>query len=269
MIKFTDVCVKFDGRPVLKNFTMEVPTGETLVILGGSGGGKTTMLRLILGLLHPDSGSILVDGQEIVGLPERDMVPIRARMAMVFQGSALFDSLSVRENVGYRLYEEGALSDYAIERLVVLSLCFVGLEDTLEKMPAELSGGMKKRVAIARALACSPKLILYDEPTAGLDPINAHLISELIRRLQKEQHLTQVVVTHDLDTAYRVADRLIMVHRGEKLFDGTVDRLKTADDTRIRTFLRPDEVLATPGCFPDKDGGIRVVTPTMDEESPA
>ncbi len=158
MIKFTDVCVKFDGRPVLKDFTMEVPTGETLVILGGSGGGKTTMLRLILGLLHPDSGSILVDGQEIVGLPERDMVPIRARMAMVFQGSALFDSLSVRENVGYRLYEEGALSDSAIERLVVLSLCFVGLEDTLEKMPAELSGGMKKRVAIARALACSPKL---------------------------------------------------------------------------------------------------------------
>src|SRR5439155_1038114 len=140
----TDVCVKFDGRPVLKNFTMEVPTGETLVILGGSGGGKPTMLRLTLGLLRPDSGSILVDGQEIVGLPERDMVPIRARMAMVFQGSALFDSLSVRENVGYRLYEEGALSDYAIERLVVLSLCFVGLEDTLEKMPAELSGGMKK-----------------------------------------------------------------------------------------------------------------------------
>src|SRR5438093_783362 len=130
---------------------MEVPTGETLVILGGSGGGKTTMLRLILGLLHPDSGSILVDGQEIVGLPERDMVPIRARMAMVFQGSALFDSLSVRENVSYRLYEEGALSDYAIERLVVLSLCFVGLAEKLEKMADELSGAMKKRRADARA----------------------------------------------------------------------------------------------------------------------
>jgi len=268
VIKFTDVCVKFDGRPVLKNFTMEVPTGETLVILGGSGGGKTTMLRLILGLLRPDAGSILVDGQEIVGLPERDMVPIRARMAMVFQGSALFDSLTVRENVGYRLYEEGSLSDHAIERIINLSLCFVGLEDTLEKMPAELSGGMKKRVAIARALACNPQLVLYDEPTAGLDPINAHLISELIRRLQKEQHLTQVVVTHDLDTAYRVADRLIMVQRGEKLFDGTVDRLKSADDPRIRTFLSPEEFLTTPGCFPHKDGGIRVVPPTMDEESP-
>src|SRR5437899_10627054 len=146
---------------------MDVPTGETLVILGGSGGGKTTMLRLILGLLHPDSGSILVDGQEIVGLPERDMVPIRARMAMVFQGAALFDSLSVRENVGYRLYEEGALSDYAIERLVVLSLGFVGLEDTLAKMPAALSGGMNKRVAIARAQASRTTLSRDDERTAG------------------------------------------------------------------------------------------------------
>lgn len=269
MIQFTKVCMTFHGRPVLKDFTMGIPSGHTVVILGGSGGGKTTVLRLILGLLRPDSGSIRVDGQEIVGLPERDLVPIRARMAMVFQGSALFDSLSVRENVGYRLYEEQALSDDIIERLIVLSLCFVGLEDTLEKMPAELSGGMKKRVAIARALICSPKVILYDEPTAGLDPINAHLISELIRRLQKDQQLTQVVVTHDLETAYRVADRLIMIHRGEKLFDGTVDMLKTADDPRIRTFLRPHEVLATPGCFPDKGGGIRVLAPTMDEESPA
>src|SRR5438094_9705894 len=239
MIRFKDVCMKLHGRAVLKDFSLEIPSGETAVILGGSGGGKTTMLRLILGLLRPDAGSILVDRQEIVGLPERDMVPIRARMAMVFQGSALFDSLTVRENVGYRLYEEGALPDHAIERIINLALCFVGLEDTLEKMPAELSGGMKKRVAIARALACNPKLVLYDEPTAGLDPINSHLISELIRRLQKEQHLTQVVVTHDLDTAYRVAARLIMVHRREKLFDGTVDMLKTADDPRIRTFLSP------------------------------
>ncbi len=269
MIRFTDVCVSFDGRPVLKDFTIEIPSGDTVAILGGSGDGKTTTLRLLLGLLRPDSGSIVIDRQEIVGLPEREMVPIRAQMAMVFQGSALFDSLSVRENVGYRLYEEQALPDDAIERKVVESLCFVGLEDTLDKMPAELSGGMRKRVAIARALACSPQLILYDEPTAGLDPINTHLINELIRRLQKEERLTQVVVTHDLETAYRVADRLIMIHRGEKIFDGTVDMLKAADDPRIRTFLRPAEVLATPGCFPCKDGGVRVVTPPMDKGIPA
>lgn len=261
MIRFTDVSLRFDGRYVFKNLSFEIPSGATQVILGGSGCGKTTILRLILGLLHPESGSILINGQEIVGLTERQMIPIRAKMAMVFQGSALFDSLTVRENVGYRLYEEQELSDDIIERLIVLSLCFVGLEDTLEKMPAELSGGMKKRVAIARALACNPEVILYDEPTAGLDPINAHLVNELIRRFQKEQHLTQVVVTHDLDTAYRVADHLIMLHRGEKIFDGSVDLLQASDDPRIRTFLKPEEVLTEPGCFPCKDGSIRVAQP--------
>ena len=265
MIRFSNVSLKFDGRYVLKDLSFAVPPGATQVILGGSGCGKTTTLRLILGLLHPESGSILIDGREIVGLAERQMGPIRAQMAMVFQGAALFDSLSVRENVGYRLWEEDVLPDDAILERVVESLCFVGLEDTLNKMPAELSGGMKKRVAIARALACKPKLILYDEPTAGLDPINTHLVSELIGRLHQEEQVTQIVVTHDLDTAYRVADRLIMIHRGEKIFDGSVDALQTSEDPRIRTFLKPAEVLAEPGCFPCKDGGVRVVTPAADK----
>ncbi len=265
MIRFTDVSLSFDDRQVLKSLSMQVPAGETQAILGGSGCGKTTILRLILGLLHPDAGSILIDGQEIVGLTERQMVPIRAKMAMVFQGAALFDSLTVRENVGYRLWEEGVMEDDAIERRVVDSLRFVGLEDTVDKMPAELSGGMKKRVAIARALACAPRLILYDEPTAGLDPINTHLINELVCRLHTEEHVTQVVVTHDLETAYRVADRLIMIHRGEKLFDGTGEELKASGSERIRAFLDPAGVLATPGCFPHKDGGFRVVEPAADE----
>jgi phospholipid/cholesterol/gamma-HCH transport system ATP-binding protein len=265
VIRFSHVFLKFGGRQVLNDLSMEVPAGQTQVILGGSGCGKTTTLRLILGLLHPASGSILIDGQEIVGLAERQMAPIRAKMAMVFQGAALFDSLTVRENVGYRLWEEGVLGNDVIEQRVVESLCFVGLEDTLDKMPDELSGGMKKRVAIARALACKPKIILYDEPTAGLDPINTHLVSDLVRRLHQEEHVTQVVVTHDLETAYRVADRLIMIHRGEKIFDGSVDALQASDDPRIRTFLRPDEVLAEPGCFPCKDGGVRVVVPVADK----
>ncbi len=265
MIRFSNVSLKFDGRYALKNISMEVPHGTTQVILGGSGCGKTTTLRLILGLLHPESGSILIDGQEIVGLTERQIAPIRAQMAMVFQGAALFDSLSVRENVGYRLWEEGTLDDDAIEQRVVESLRFVGLEDTQDKMPAELSGGMKKRVAIARALACKPTLILFDEPTAGLDPINTHLVSELVCRLHQEEQVTQVVVTHDLETAYRVADRLIMIHRGEKIFDGSVDALQTSEDPRIRTFLKPAEVLAEPGCFPCKDGGVRVVTPAAEK----
>lgn len=264
MIRFTDVSLSFDDRQVLKKLSLEVPPGETQVILGGSGCGKTTILRLILGLLHPDAGSILIDGQEIVGLTERQMVPIRTKMAMVFQGAALFDSLTVSENVGYRLWEEGVLEDDAIERKVVESLRFVGLEDTMAKMPAELSGGMKKRVAIARALACTPRLILYDEPTAGLDPVNTHLINELICLLHAEEHVTQVVVTHDLETAYRVADRLLMIHRGEKIFDGTGEELRASESERIRAFLQPAGVLAGPGCFPSKDGGFRVVQPAAD-----
>ena len=269
MIRFSNVFLKFDGRQVLKNLSMDVPAGQTQVILGGSGCGKTTTLRLILGLLYPESGSIVIDGREIVGMTERQMASIRAKMAMVFQGAALFDSLTVRENVGYRLWEEGALDNETIEQRVVESLRFVGLEDTLDKMPAELSGGMKKRVAIARALACKPKIILYDEPTAGLDPINTHLVSDLVCQLHREEQVTQVVVTHDLETAYRVANSLIMIHRGEKIFDGSVDTLQASDDPRIRTFLKPEEVLAEPGCFPHKDGGIRIVPPMPEKAEQA
>ena len=264
MIRFTDVSLSFDDRQVLKKLSMEVPPGETQVILGGSGCGKTTVLRLILGLLRPESGSILIDGQEIVGLTERQMVPIRAKMAMVFQGAALFDSLTVRENVGYRLWEEGVLMDDAIEQRVLESLRFVGLEDTAEKMPAELSGGMKKRVAIARALACAPRLILYDEPTGGLDPVNTHLINELICQLHTRERVTQIVVTHDLETAYRVADRIIMIHRGEKIFEGTGEQLRASESERITAFLHPAGVLAGQGCFPSKEGGFRVVEPAAD-----
>jgi phospholipid/cholesterol/gamma-HCH transport system ATP-binding protein len=268
MIRFSDVSFRFDNRQVLSNFTMDVPPGQTRVILGGSGSGKTTTLRLVLGLLKPESGSLLVDGQEIVHLTEQQMVPIRAKMAMVFQGAALFDSLTVSENVGYRLWEEDVLEEDAIEQAVDESLRFVGLEDTAHKMPAEISGGMKKRVAIARALACRPKIILYDEPTAGLDPINTHLINELICRLHSEEQITQVVVTHDLETAYRVADRLVMIQRGEKIFDGTVEELKAAEDQEIRTFLEPGAVLQTPRCFPYKGGAVRTVETAADSAGP-
>jgi phospholipid/cholesterol/gamma-HCH transport system ATP-binding protein len=257
VIRFLNVSHKFDGKLVLRNLRMVVPSGATQVILGGSGSGKTTMLRLILGLLQPESGSIRIDGREIVGLTERELVPIRAGMAMVFQGAALFDSFTVRENVGYRLWEDGQLEDQVIEQRVIESLRFVGLEDILEKMPAELSGGMKKRVAIARALACKPKIILYDEPTAGLDPVNRHLVNELICQLHTKEQVTQVVVTHDLDTAYRVADHVLMIERGAEIFSGTAEALRASQDTRVRGFLRPDEMLPQPGCFPRKDGGVR------------
>ena len=242
MIQFTDVSVRFGDRQVLKNISMTVPFGETLAILGGSGAGKTTILRLIEGLWQPDTGSIMIDGEEIVGLSEQRMTRVRSTMALVFQGSALFDSLTVRENVGYRLWEQDTLSETTIESRIAESLHFVGLDDIAEAMPGELSGGMKKRVAIARALASHPRLILYDEPTAGLDPINTHIIKELICRLHSQDHVTQVVVTHDVETAYQVADHLIMIHRGEKVFDGTVPALTTSADERVQAFLHPGAV---------------------------
>jgi phospholipid/cholesterol/gamma-HCH transport system ATP-binding protein len=247
MIQFTDVSVRFGDRQILKKFSMSVGFGETVAILGGSGAGKTTILRLIEGLWQPDTGSIVIDGQEIVGLSERRMTRVRTGMALVFQGSALFDSLTVRENVGYRLWEQGALSETTIDGRIAESLHFVGLDDIAEHMPGELSGGMKKRVAIARALASHPRLILYDEPTAGLDPINTHVIRELICRLHSKEHVTQIVVTHDIETAFQVADHLIMIHRGEKIFDGTDSELTTSNDERVQAFLHPDAVLSAQG----------------------
>ena len=258
MIEFQNVWLSFDGSTILKNISLKVQPGEVLVIVGGSGSGKTTILRLIVGLIHPDSGRILIEGRDIVGLSEEQLMDIRKTMALVFQDGALFDSLTVRENVGYRLWEQNALDEDTINRKVMESLRFVGLDDIADVMPAELSGGMRKRVAIARALASSPRVILYDEPTAGLDPINTHIVKELICRLQQMEHVTQVVVTHDIETAYRVANRLIMILHGEKIFDGTIAELKASTDERVQSFLHPDQVLSTPACFAHKDESFGV-----------
>jgi phospholipid/cholesterol/gamma-HCH transport system ATP-binding protein len=253
VIEIKGVSLSLDDRQILKNISMKVLPGETMVIVGGSGSGKTTILRLILGLIRPDSGHILIEGQDVVNLSEEQMADIRGKMALVFQGSALFDSLSVGENVGYRLWEQGLLDEETIEQKVMESLRFVGLDNIADSMPAELSGGMKKRVAIARALASSPHLILYDEPTAGLDPVNTHIIKELICRLHTKEHVTQVVVTHDIETAYRIADHFIMIQLGEQVFNGTIKELKASTDQRILAFLHPEAVLTTPACLAHKD----------------
>jgi phospholipid/cholesterol/gamma-HCH transport system ATP-binding protein len=255
MIDISSVWLTLGNRQVLTDVSLDVQPGETRVILGGSGSGKTTVLRLILGLYRPDRGSIRVAGQEIVDLPERDLTQVRQQMAMVFQNAALFDSLTVRENVGYRLWEQRHLPDEQIDQIVLESLQFVGLEDTLDKMPAELSGGMRKRVGIARALASGAKVLLYDEPTAGLDPINTCMISRLIQRL-KTKGVTQVVVTHDLETAYQVADCIVMIAKGRVLFDGTPDELRSSEAPAIREFLDPGSMPSEWRPRPKADEGM-------------
>lgn len=237
-ISLREVALTLEGKPVLEHISFDVAEGETNVILGGSGSGKTTILRLILGLFKPDRGSVTIDGVEISRLSDRELTPIRRTMAMVFQSAALFDSLSVRENVGYRLWEEGRLPEAQIDQIVRQSLQFVGLEDVIDALPGDLSGGMRKRVGIARALASGAPLLLYDEPTAGLDPVNAFAIGHLILQL-KTKRATQVVVTHDLDLAFRVADHLVMLQRGRIVFAGTPQELAGRQDAAIRGFLDP------------------------------
>lgn len=238
LVRLRHVSLTLDGKQVLQDISFDVAEGETTVIVGGSGSGKTTILRLILGLFKPDQGTVTVAGQDISRLSDRELTRIRRNMAMVFQSAALFDSLSVRENVGYRLWEEGRLSDEQIEQIVRQSLQFVGLEDVIDKMPGDLSGGMRKRVGIARALASGAPLLLYDEPTAGLDPVNAFAIGHLILQL-KAKGETQIVVTHDLDLAFRVADHVVMIQKGRMVFAGSPQELAGQQDAAIRGFLDP------------------------------
>lgn len=239
LLEVEGVTLALGGREVLHDVSFGVQQGETRVILGASGSGKSTILKLILGLIRPDRGSIRINGRDITKLAERELQRCcREHMAMVFQNAALFDSLTVRENVGYRLWERGTMSDDEIEKIVEESLCFVGLDDVLEKMPAELSGGMRKRVGIARALASGAEMILYDEPTAGLDPINTCLITRLILKL-KAQHVTQIIVTHDLETADSVAESILMIQRGRVIFEGTSRELKQSPDPEVRFFIDP------------------------------
>jgi len=239
LLDLEGVTLALGGREVLHDISFRVRRGETKVILGASGSGKSTILKLVLGLIRPDRGSIRIDGRDITQLKERELQRCcREQMAMVFQNAALFDSLTVRENVGYRLWERGTMSDGEIEKIVLENLQFVGLDDVLDKMPAELSGGMRKRVAIARALAGGSQVILYDEPTAGLDPINTCLITRLIKKL-KSTSFTQVVVTHDLETADSVADSILMIQRGRIIFEGTAQELTQSHNPEVRFFIDP------------------------------
>ena len=238
MIKLVDVCKSFDKSEALKHINLSIKEGETLAIIGGSGSGKSTLLRLLIGLIRPTSGQILVRGRDVATLSEEEWDKLRLRMGMVFQYSALFDSMTVGDNVAFGLREHTNKSEAEISRIVKEKLALVGLEGVEQMMPNELSGGMKKRVGLARAIACEPSVIFYDEPSSGLDPIMTARIDELIVTTQRKLGVTSVVVTHDMASACRIADRIAMIYEGELIAVDTVEKFKQINDDRVQAFFR-------------------------------
>ena len=238
VIELERVHLAFD-RPILEDVSFAAFPGETLVIVGESGTGKSTTLKLILRLLQPDSGKVYVSGQDIAGLTFTEALAVRQKMGMVFQSAALFDSMTVFENVAYPLREHTDLDDDAIEARVREKLEFVDLdpEDVMEKLPAELSGGMKKRVGIARGMANNAEIMLYDEPTSGLDPLTTGTITRLIMKLQRELNVTSIVVSHDIRSAFRMATHIALLADKRIQFFGTPEEMAASDDRYIRDFL--------------------------------
>jgi phospholipid/cholesterol/gamma-HCH transport system ATP-binding protein len=243
MVAFRDVSISFDGRAVLEDVSFSVDRGKTLCILGRSGVGKSVALRLLMGFLKPDSGSIQVEGEEITGLDEEGMRAIRKRVTMVFQNGALFDSLSVRENVAFPLRERGGMDEDQIQQEVDRLIGLVGAEDAVEALPASLSTGRKRAVAIARALAAKPEVVLYDEPTTMVDSIIARRLGDLIQRLKARLGFTSIVVTHDMRFAKRLADQVLFLHQGRALYFGALEGFLASRDPNIQQFLTLDAYL--------------------------
>lgn len=227
----------FDGRVVLDGISFKVKRGETLVILGGSGCGKSTLLRHIIGSLKPDSGEIWLMGQEITRMSERDLEAIRKKFGMLFQGSALLNSITVGENVALPLQEHTDLAPDIMEIMVKMKTSMVGLTGFENLMPSQISGGMKKRVALARAIAMDPEMLFCDEPTAGLDPVMTAVVDVLINDLCKKMGMTAIVVTHDMASVYRIADHIVMLHKGKVVFEGTSEQIKATKDPLVRQFI--------------------------------
>ena len=237
MILVKELSKEFEGHPALKCVNLEVEKGETMVIMGCSGCGKSVLLKLIIGLLKPDAGQIWIDGKEITGLTEKQMYEVRKKFGMVFQSSALFDSLTVRENVGFSLSRHANMSREQIAQVVNGRLELVGLTGKEDAMPADLSGGMKKRVSLARAISMDPEIILYDEPTTGLDPVMAEGINLLIAELHDRLKVTSLVVTHDMKSAFSVATRMAMMHDGRIIAVGTPEEFRQGTEPVVRQFL--------------------------------
>ncbi|MDT8436992.1 MAG: ATP-binding cassette domain-containing protein [Gemmatimonadota bacterium] len=239
VIQLCDLVLEFGTTRVLDGISLEVQPGDTLCVLGGSGTGKSTLLRLILGLLRPTAGQIFVRGSDVCRATDRELMELRQDMGMVFQASALFDSLTIYDNVAFYLHEHLDLAEDEVEARVLESLEFVDLdpEQIRDLLPAELSGGMRKRVGIARALIHRPSILLYDEPTSGLDPITTRTIDDLIGKLQRELAVTSVVVTHDIRSAFRIANGVALLCDGHIVFQGTPEEMMASDNAYVRDFL--------------------------------
>jgi phospholipid/cholesterol/gamma-HCH transport system ATP-binding protein len=237
MIRIRGLRKRLGAKQVLDGVDLDIEKGETVVIMGRSGSGKSVLLKHLIGLMVPDEGSIEVEDEEIVGMRERDLDAVRRRFGMLFQSAALFDSLTVGDNVALGLREHLRLPAEEVHARVAQRLEWVGLAAAESMKPASLSGGMRKRVGLARALAMDPQYILYDEPTTGLDPITADAIDHLIRGLQKRLGVTSIVVTHDMTSAYKIADRMVMLYEGKMVFSGTPQETRTTSNAVVRQFV--------------------------------
>ena len=237
-IRVVNLQKSFGENQVLRGVHLEIQQGESMVVIGGSGSGKTVLIKCIIGLIRPDGGEIYVDGLEITSLNERRLNEVRKKFGMLFQGGALFDSLKVWENVGFGLRQQTRLGEEEIRRIATEKLRLLGLKDVEDLMPAELSGGMKKRVSLARAIALEPEILLYDEPTTGIDPVVADAINELIIRMREKLNVTSIAITHDMKSAYKIGDRIAMLYQGKIIEVGTPDDIKNSPNPIVQQFIQ-------------------------------
>lgn len=237
IIELIDVYKSFDEKNVHRGINLSISKGEKITVLGGSGSGKSVLLKEINGLIRPDSGQVLIEGKNIANMEESELIKVRKNIGMLFQGSALFDSLTVEENIAYPLIESSNLTEDEIQKVVKKKLGLVGLPGIEDKMPSDLSGGMKKRVGLARALATTPKILLYDEPTTGLDPPNTSRIIDLILDMNRQFGITSVTITHDIETAFKVSDRVAFLCEGIIVFVGTVEEAKNTENEVLNDFI--------------------------------
>lgn len=237
MIKLRNIYTVLDGKLIHNHINLDIEKGKVNAIIGGSGVGKSVLIKVINRLITPDEGNVYIDGKDILTLNEKQFTPIRKKMSVLFQGAALFDSMSVLDNVAFPLRRFTKISEKEIRDIVKDKLAMVGLRDIEDKFPSELSGGMAKRVGLARAVIINPEYIFYDEPTTGIDPVMGGIINELILKMKRELNSTSIVVTHDMKSVFTIGDKITMIYKGDIIFDGTPDEIKKCDNIHIKNFI--------------------------------